>query len=625
MKKVGLYLLASLFSTVAMADYVMYVNQGETKVREEKCSDIDSIKTSGTEFSVFKTTKKYPYGIDTYNITFEEVKTASDTVKIAYNSGIAPVIVNPYPETVMISTSGEHVSVNCVNQLKDVVYLLSGTSANGSFTIDAPRKFTLVLDNLSLTSMNENSAIRSLSGSTMAIVTKGESALCDSKADTCSATLRSKGQIVFTEECKGSLIVSANAKRAIQTGDYLQIDGGDITASSLVGDAVKANDYFEMNGGSLVVMGTGIEVSAGYAVVNDGELSIISTTEDAKGLKVAKNLELASGEKNGTLVVNGGEIKIDVDGNGSKGIKTDCDIIIKGGKIRGVVKGGAFYDDVEADFSYASLIKADRRLEISGGEITVELLGAGSRALASDSGIVVNGNAEVNVNADYCEAHKYITEKGKEKVKSGYGFKSDGSITFAGSCKVDVSSSTSSNSVICAYAESANSKDVIDVIFEENSLVHFYSYSNYAIRSSYIRLNGGALVAVSGTKVSDAKTAANGGTYIGLASANSILMGGSLAFASDSKYDLSPIAIADATGNLMVYKLDDSKVPFTTGYLQIALPSFASGAAFTYTYGGTFSATGAQGGYGYYTGATYTGGTTAAFSVGAKNSNTTIK
>ena len=37
MKKLGLYIVTLLFSTAAMAEYVIYVNDGETRVREEKC------------------------------------------------------------------------------------------------------------------------------------------------------------------------------------------------------------------------------------------------------------------------------------------------------------------------------------------------------------------------------------------------------------------------------------------------------------------------------------------------------------------------------------------------------------------------------------------------------------
>ena len=77
MKKLGLYIVASLFSMAAMAEYVIYVNDGETRVREEKCVDVDSVKLSGLQVSLYKGAKIYQYSNTTANFTiFSNVKLA---------------------------------------------------------------------------------------------------------------------------------------------------------------------------------------------------------------------------------------------------------------------------------------------------------------------------------------------------------------------------------------------------------------------------------------------------------------------------------------------------------------------------------------------------------------------
>ena len=77
-------LTVSALSLTALAEYVLYVNVGETNVRSEKCEDIDSIKTNGTTVSVFKASKNYTYDKGEVSLTFEEIVSATDTVKITY-------------------------------------------------------------------------------------------------------------------------------------------------------------------------------------------------------------------------------------------------------------------------------------------------------------------------------------------------------------------------------------------------------------------------------------------------------------------------------------------------------------------------------------------------------------
>ena len=186
MKKSLLIIAASLISSYALAaEYTMYINDG-TQIREEKCEDIDTIKGYGDVVTFFEKEKKRSFNAMTTELTFEEIITANDTVSITWG-GASPVIKNPYTQSIMISTDGDHVTVSCATQLKDVVYKLSGSSSNGSFTIETPRKFTLLMDNLNLASKSFNSTIRSFSGSTMNIELKGGVCFDDFGTVQCSA------------------------------------------------------------------------------------------------------------------------------------------------------------------------------------------------------------------------------------------------------------------------------------------------------------------------------------------------------------------------------------------------------------------------------------------------------
>ena len=594
MRKKSIALLAATaLSLTALAEYVLYVNVGETTVRSEKCADIDSVKANSSTVSVFKDSKTYTYEKDAVSLTFEEVVSATDTVKITYGTAVS--IVNPYPETVMITTDGNYVSVNCVNQLKDVVYLLSGTSEDGAFEISCPRKFTVVLNNLSLKSNRESSTFRSFSGSTMTVeLPDGTSSyLEDSAADTCNATFRSKGQIEF-KNGNGALKVVANAKRAIQTGDYLQIESGDITASSVLSDAVRANDYIVMKGGSLTANGTGIDVEAGYMQVDGGTIVVNSTVDDSKAIKVGIDSTLAISETNGAFIMNGGTIALTVNGKASKGIKTVGNIILNGGEINGTV-GGTVIDSGD-DISYASLLKSDRYVNILGTDLSVTLQEAalGSRAVAADSGIIVGNDSHILIDGA-CEP--FETSEGKKK--KGYGFKTDGAVEF-NKCTVE----SSGTRLISINSEGS-------FYVNEGAKVYLQSAKQPTSESRAV-VNGGLLIESS--QETNGTILYYGGYYIGV---GEVLTTNLRAFYTSTKNvscsvadatfpSGSSVQVSDANGVLLQYA--NQETAGTTKRLQLIFP-MTSGASYTYNIGGTYAT--ADNFHGFYQPgtATYTGGT----------------
>ena len=591
-QKIIALLAVSALSLTALAEYVLYVNVGETTVRSDKCEDIDSIKTNATTVSVFKASKNYTYDKGDVSLTFEEIISATDTVKITYGTEVS--VINPYPETVKITLDDNYVSVKCVSQLKDVVYLLSGSSQDGGFEIDCPRKFTVVMDNLTLKSQREMSTFRSFSGSTMSIeLPEGTSYLEDCIADTCNATLRSKGQIEF-KNGNGNLEVVANAKRAIQTGDYLLIESGNIKASSTLSDVVRASDYFVMKGGTLSVNGTGIEVEEGYMQVEGGEIVVVSTTDDTKAIKVGIDSTVAISSTNGAFNMTGGTINLTVNGKASKGIKTVGNINIKGGKVIGTV-GGTVIDSGD-DISYAALLKSDKYIEISGAEISVSLKAEalGSRAIAADSGITVKEDAYIYIDGA-CEP--FETSEGKKK--KGYGFKTDGSVNFD-ECTVE----SSGTRLISINSESS-------FYVNEGAKVYLQSDKQPTSESRAV-VNGGLLVESS--QETNGSILYYGGYYVGVCD---VLTTNMRAFYVSTK-NVS-CAVADATftsgssvqvsdANSVVLQYANQGAEGTTKRLQMIFP-MTSGASYTYNIGGTYAT--ADNFHGFYQPGTasYTGGT----------------
>lgn len=608
MKKSFLTIATILCASLAFAqsEYVMNVFLGSEKVYSEKCEDIDSIKASTNIVSIFEGEKTKAFVDTLIEIQFEEIIEANDTVMITYGESVD--IVNPYPETILFSVDGNYVSVNCVNQLKDVVYKLSGSSEDGYFAIESPRKFEVVMDNLSLKSLNELPPIRSFSGSTMEIILPDgtESYLEDSPNDTCNAALRSKGQIVFSDKGNGQLTVNGKQKRAIQTGDYLEINGGKIIANSNLGDAVKANDYFIMNNGSLTVTGYGIEVEKGYAIMNGGIISCTSNVVDLNMFKVAKDSTIAASDENGTFTMNGGELILNVNGSASKGIKAENDIIINGGIIKSTVKGGAIEVPIETGFdaSYAATLKADNRVVVQGGEIDIVLdeVSEGSRGITADNAIIFDNGAIIKIEANCTYFENYEEEK-----KEGHGLKTDGSIIF-NDCLVEIVSTDEENSAIAITAEG----DEIQV--NEGAKVFLSSYSKAAIKgkSTPLTLSGGIMVAYSGNSkalMQSANINNQGGYYIGIGGVANLYntdRKSQYGYFADQTYPTSQaFQVKDANGNVLFTFSGMDDVP-AEAFLQVSAKGIEFNTDVIYNLGGTVS--GGTNFHGFSTDASYSGG-----------------
>jgi hypothetical protein len=616
MRKGLLISIALFFTLPILAGHVFYLHSGGEIVEDEKCSDLDSFRfVGGVPTFIMEDGKRIRYTVSELDsMSFEKIVDAanSDTVFVTFQEGTNPIVVNPFADKIDVSIEDGGVFVNSFTQLENVVYSLSGTSSNSYFHIESQRKFNLHLNNLNLTSQGVLSPIRSFAGSSMNLILEGVNVLADTPADTCNAVLRSKGQIIVGGA--GELTINAFAKRGMQSGDFIEFNSGIVGVNADQGDAVKMNDYFEMNGGVLSIKGNGIEIENGYALINGGSIiyknldSKGNYIDDAKGLKCDGDTSLAVSSVNRTVTINGGDITFDVGGDGSRFIRCAGDVVVNGGSISGVLKANSFFDYDKDDDSYSCIIKADRNIQILGGKhvMTVAEEAAGARGLAADSSIIIAGNGSVvNVVLDM-KCDYYINKK--DKPKAGYGLKTDGSVVLA-NCDLSIVGSTGEYSAIplSAYELSVN----------DGAKAELVSYtSNYCEMKGSIFLNGGQVMTISPNCTNLVTTYLYGGTMV------------SLGYSAYGSYYVHTKSSYSAVRSKMAKKSFQLKNSDGQELLTFQVPSAYSSlfgsdvymfifdrceknSDYTLSVDGTVL--GGTEKYGFYQGATYSGGTPYAF------------
>lgn len=613
MKKLFLFIIGIFFSLTVFGAHVFYLHSRGDVLEDEKCSDLDTLRfIDGQAIFFMEGGDKMVYGINVIDsLSFDEIISATDTVFVTYQDGQAPQVINPFKNEIDVTIENGGVFVNCHAQLENVVYSLSGTTQNGYFHIESERKFTLQLNNLNMASQGVLAPIRSFAGSSMMLDLKGKNNLSDALADTCNAVLRSKGQIIVGGS--GELSVVANSKRAIQSGDFIEINAGSINVIAPYDDAIKVNDYFVMNDGALFILGNGIKVERGYMVINGGSINYANTDlesvyiPDAKGFKCDGDTLLPISPENGTVTINGGLITFDVGGEVSRFIRCSGDAVINGGMIQGTLYSYPYYDSALKDVSYQCIIKADGKIKMLGGvhDMTVAKSSIGGRGLVADGEIIFDGGVKLNLNM---ECDPYVNRN--DKLKPGYGLKTDLGLTMR-NCDVNI---------ICSAAEvGAISVASSDLEINDGAKVQLASYSNYFSmigNNGSIKLNGGQMITISPSCTDATEISPAGGVMIslGLTSYGNHYIPSSVY--SAIKYTASAgtaIKIATNVGqDKLVYQLPTSINSLTSGnvYMYIFGPYEKNVEHILYS-GGTIS--GGVESNGIYQGATYTGGTGISF------------
>ena len=619
MKKYVFTACALLLSVLVWGEYSMLIHRSGGKTSVANCESVDSVKCLQKSIRFHKgaddVTSYDISGLDSITFVDADELIPRDTVYVNFlRSGVK--CDNPYESSVDIKVDDEGVKVKSTAYYKDIVYVLSGQSSNASFVIDSERKFKLVLDNLSLASEGKLPPIRSLSGKTMSVVLKGKNSLTDSENDTCNAVIRSKGQIVF-EPCDGVLEVNAMQKRGIQSGDYIEINGGKIYVNSDLDDCIRANDYFLMTGGDVSLSGGGLNVTDGYFRMDGGSMNAVSSQIGVKMIDVETEFVDEEGDtianaEHGAFYLNGGKLIFTLSGEGSRFVKVDGDIVVKGGEINGKMEGKSFLEtigsgaDVEVDVTNTTAMKADGSIYFYGGNHTLKSgPGAdGARLLASDNDIVFDKGAKVTLKSE-STMFLYTSSSGKSKKKIASAIKTDKNVVF-NVCEVDILSSSYAYGIASDGNVEVNDDAVVAISCDSIDGVYICTdcVGKLVCNGGYIASYSKSLNAFS------CPISMKGGLAVGFGKAkhSSGLKSSSYGLLLDREYDGTPFQVVDEAGNVLFThsgKVGNEKVSVT----QLCMGfQFVKGDTFYYKVGGTLKDGSDVGRTGFVVDGTYSGG-----------------
>ena len=388
MKKI-LYTLAFVLVGMTAQAQTLNVSTGSVTDQYPSAQTGEMTFTGGTQMTVMGKT----YDISQIGKMWtDQTQVKDNEVNVVYSGDAALVYVaGNIARYVTATVSGAHVSMtqsaDITNDLindgtfSEITYNLSGTSTDGSLTLDGSAKCTVAVNGLELTNPN-GAPINITNGKRVDFsVKKGSTnTLKDGTASTAKACLYCKGHLEL--KGKGVLNVYAYGSSAhgIKSGDYLEMKNCTVNILAATKDGVSCNEYFLMESGELNISGTGDD---GIQCDLDGTTSTGELTDHED-------------EDTGNIYLEGGTISIAVTADAAKGIKASGDMRISETDstpltVNITTSGGGVWDTDKVKTKSASCLSADGNMTISGGTLTLTSTGAGGKGINADGNLTVNG------------------------------------------------------------------------------------------------------------------------------------------------------------------------------------------------------------------------------------------
>ena len=334
-------------------NYHINLHNNGSVVYDNDVSDIHQINFEGSDPANMLINAGCGYSVfplnafDSITFVLQELPPAGDTVYIIYN-GSSVNVVNPFAnEGVTVSSNGANVTVN--STMANVPYVVSGSSSNGSLTMYSTSSFNLIFNSLSLTSATTG-AINIASNVSVAVGLRGTSNLADCANSSLNGTLYAAGNLAISGS--GTLQVTGNAKHGISVEGTMTMNSGVINILDTDSDGIHGSGNLLWNNGTLDIVSAGSDGLdfSGTITINDGILTINTTAESQRSIKVTN-----------AFTMTGGILHLYVTGNDCKGIKGDANILL------------------------------------NDGFVTIDVAGAGSHGISSDTDVSISNNADITI------------------------------------------------------------------------------------------------------------------------------------------------------------------------------------------------------------------------------------
>ena len=424
----------------------------------------------------------------------------ANTVNIVYDGSSATVtMADNVSAYVSAEVSGAHVSITQTNTEAidgdEITYVLSGSTTDGSLTLDGSYKCTISMDGVTMTNPS-GAAINITNKKRIQLSVKNgtENTLTDGSDGSQKACIYSKGQLQL--QGKGTLNVTGNTKHGIKSASYISIKNLTLNITSTVSDGINCEEYFLMKSGVVNISDVGDD---GIQCDLSGTTSTGETTDH-------------DDEDSGNVYLEGGTLTITTTAAASKGIKADGDMNISDGTYNVSTTGSAAWDSDDSEVKACAAMSADGNMTISGGTLTLSSSGSGGKAINVDGTLTISGgvtSATTTGKIAYCSStsnttiktatSSSTTERLADALKtSPKAIKADGAMTISGGTTYAKAS----------YHEAVETKSTLDVT---GGVIYAYSADDAINSASTMTLSDGYVGAYStGNDAIDS----NGNLYI---------------------------------------------------------------------------------------------------------------
>ena len=482
----------------------------------------------------------------------------------------------------------------------------------------------------------------------------------------------------------GTIDITASGDGIDGDEGYVEINGGTLTIHSAAADSksIKCDSTITINNGNITIVNSGNQskgMKSGVGtIINGGTISVTSSGTVVMESTTSGNSPsyCSAMVSNGYIHISGGTITITLPTSnaGGKGISADGEVVISGGTLNITTAGnGAAYtvSGSTKDSYSSSCIKSDVSILLTGGHITCSSSGSGGKGISCDGTIVIGETGATDslltLNVTTSGSRFTVTSGGGGGWPGGGGggdYCNPKGIKAAGALTVNSGIITVNCTQNSEGGECLESKTILTINGGQLTLVSNYDDAMNA--STRLNINGGTIYAASSNN--DAIDS-NGAMYIsgGFTIASSIkspeeafdcdnntfsITGGIIVGTGVSGNMFSNPTASACTQHSLKYTGSSNKdiqiirnsdnavlltfhIPTMSGgggwpggssssnaVLLFSSPDFTQG-SYTLKYGGTIS--GGTNFHNYYTGASYSGGSTKNFTVGSSYSITTVQ